>query len=464
MPAVSHPFDAICSFASAYQLFPANHNALVAFSGGPDSVFLVRFLQERYPEIQLHLVHFLHGLRSDSENDRAFVESAGREWDLPVVVQEIPVSRYAKEKHLSLESAGRRLRLTALQEISQQKGIESVYLGHHADDACETMLFRLIRGTRSGMIGIRPRQAYGTLELLRPLLHTPKSQILSYLHAAQIPFLTDFSNDQLHFTRNKIRHQILPICDSINPLYREKMWDFSQYMADLHVFILQYLEADLARVRTGRNVFKIPIEILQKLPPVLAQILIETLARRLVPDSDKLTSVHIMDVLSHLSSQKEIRLPFPQPFTVILNSKWLILSLDDLKPAPFSYSISQFPIRIAIPNATHSFAFKLISKADPSAFKQKDRFYVAFNPQRDTLQFRSWQKGDAMLPWGHGTFKKVSRLFIDAKIERHQRDWIPIILINQEIAAVPMPGIGISDAFKVTSATRSVLEITRVPR
>jgi tRNA(Ile)-lysidine synthase len=196
---------------------------VVAVSGGPDSVALARAVAEARgpaaagPLVLAHLNHMLRGADSDSDADfvaglHAGLKAAGVA-DVRLCVERLDVAGMARREKDNLEALARRERYRFLAEVARREGVGLVATAHTADDQAETVLHRLLRG--SGLQGLRGIAARRTLaegvELVRPLLTSTRAEILGYLHEVQQGFRQDQSNQDRRRTRNRIRHELLPL-------------------------------------------------------------------------------------------------------------------------------------------------------------------------------------------------------------------------------------------------------------
>ncbi len=191
---------------------------VVAVSGGPDSVALLRALIALHDVGPLVIAHLNHQLRgSDSDADEQFV----RDLHAPLVVESphlqlrcerIDIGGQARASGENLEETARRIRYAWLAELARQAGLSCVATGHTADDQAETVLHRLLRGTGlQGLRGIAQRRLLeGSIELLRPLLFVTRTEVLAFLERLQQPFCQDATNADRTRTRNRIRHDLLP--------------------------------------------------------------------------------------------------------------------------------------------------------------------------------------------------------------------------------------------------------------
>ena len=227
---------------------------VVAVSGGPDSVALVRGLLALPTTAgqRLVLAHLNHLLRGrDSDADEAFVHglyetlrSQGHD-KLTLHTGRSEVAAQARAEHGNLESVARRVRYAWLAEVARKEGVPSVATGHTADDQAETVLHRLLRGTGpKGMRGIAARRALVPgVELVRPLLRVTRAEVLAYLARLGQTFREDASNNDRRYTRNRIRHELLLyLAEHYNPAIVAVLCRLAEAVGELY----QGYEADAA--------------------------------------------------------------------------------------------------------------------------------------------------------------------------------------------------------------------------
>ncbi len=189
---------------------------VVAVSGGPDSVALLRALASLKGEAggagRLVVAHFDHRLREDSAADAEFVRALARQLGLPFEKGEATAEQLAHPFTDGVEAAVRLWRYAFLQSTAEKIGARYVALGHTADDQVETVLFNLLRGTGlSGLAGMPRARALGSAtSLIRPMLDVRRSEVLEYLDQIGQSYRTDPSNTSADFTRNRIRNEVLP--------------------------------------------------------------------------------------------------------------------------------------------------------------------------------------------------------------------------------------------------------------
>ncbi len=200
---------------------------LLGLSGGHDSVTLLHLLLVNGHQVTAaHLNHHLRG--KESNRDEQFVRKLCRTWKVPISVGHVDVAKHAQHYKLSTEEAARIARYRFLAQVARQRKIRKVLVGHHQQDQVETLLLKIFRGCSRhqlrGMEMIRsfpvlswkklhfhPKQT--SLQLIRPLLEAPVSEIALYVQQNHLPFCEDSSNHDLSHPRNWIRHRLLPLLE-----------------------------------------------------------------------------------------------------------------------------------------------------------------------------------------------------------------------------------------------------------
>ena len=202
--------------AFQFGLIPPGSGVLCALSGGADSMYLLcRLLEgrERYGW-RVCAAHLNHGLRETAGRDEKFVRDWCGRRGVPLAVGFEDVAGYARREGLSLEEAGRTLRYRFLGQAALEAGCPLIATGHHAGDSAETVLMNLIRGCGlKGLAGIPERRD----NIVRPILEVSRGEIEAYLKEHGVPHVEDETNEDVNYTRNKVRHQLLPLLEELNP-------------------------------------------------------------------------------------------------------------------------------------------------------------------------------------------------------------------------------------------------------
>ena len=203
-------------------LIRKNEKILIAFSGGPDSVFLynlLNFLKKGY-FLEISLMYINHNLREDVGNDLKFVREFSEENNVPLYIESVNVKEYAAENKKSIELAARELRYEAIERTLKNINYDRIATGHNLDDNIETFIFRLVRGTSlKGLKGIHEERG----NIIRPILQFEKNEILNCLQENRKSYIIDYTNNENDYTRNYIRNEIFPMFVNINPNFRNKV-------------------------------------------------------------------------------------------------------------------------------------------------------------------------------------------------------------------------------------------------
>jgi tRNA(Ile)-lysidine synthase len=224
---ILHDVRTILQECSAQIDFPAT--LVLAVSGGADSLCMADAVLQLHDNLGLLPIisHLNHGLRGNqSDADAEFVNQFAHQHAVRFVSSRVNVTELSRQEHVSIEVAARKARYRFLAATAQDAGAHLVLLAHNADDQAETVLLRLIRGTGiSGLAGMRPisslAAAYApnspSIILVRPLLSVSRSDIELYCESRSLAPRRDSTNDDVHYLRNRVRHELLPLMERYNP-------------------------------------------------------------------------------------------------------------------------------------------------------------------------------------------------------------------------------------------------------
>lgn len=225
-----------------YNLIEKREKILLGVSGGPDSLCLLYLfirLRDEY-KLQLICAHFNHALRDEADEEEQFVQNVCAAAGIKCVSEKKEVEKFFQGD--SLEQTARTLRFDFFFKCARQFKIKKCALAHHKDDLVETMLMRLIRGTGlKGLRGFLPQSKMRNLTVIRPLIELRKEEILAWLKKEKIAYCVDKSNFEDKFFRNRIRLQLLPLLEKMNPQVVESMYQLGQTLSWDYEFI--YSEA-----------------------------------------------------------------------------------------------------------------------------------------------------------------------------------------------------------------------------
>ncbi|MBN2144743.1 MAG: tRNA lysidine(34) synthetase TilS [Candidatus Aureabacteria bacterium] len=316
MASVSMNHDSLLdSFLSTIPI--KNENVLVGYSGGVDSTVLLYCLNEEKKKFNFNLyaIHINHGLRGkESDADEIHCGKICKKWGIPFKSIQVDIKARSEQDGISLENAGRNCRRELFKEIAFKKKCSYVFLAHTLDDQIETILFRLFRGTGPyGLNGMEPMRKEGALVWCRPFLEKQKSELIHWAQARHLIWREDSSNLHMYFSRNRIRHELIPLIKSI---FKDQ---FPSSLLRLRNISRDSLKTMLSLVPdkwkecffVNSGTLFIDLKKMDHMKPVLFTELLRKPWFELFPDagiSDH-EKIHNLYTLCHQKAQKQIVLP-----------------------------------------------------------------------------------------------------------------------------------------------------------
>ncbi len=439
---------------------------LVGVSGGADSVCLLFLLDELRREglLSIHVLHVHHGIRGEeADADMAFVERLCVERKLPLSVVRADVPKLATEWQLGLEEAGRRVRYEAFAEYAQKVGADAVCVAHHRDDLAETVLFRLLRGTGvRGVSGI-PACSYPfantKLPLLRPLLRVSRAEIEAYLTQRGIPYCIDSTNADSAYTRNYVRNVLIPACETVNVRAKEHLASFAEQMEPLLRLLDSCLEKALPCCIDDEG---LRIAETMALPEAVQTALVHRFVSEQTGTAKDITERHVVAVRELLTAEvsKEVHLPYG--ITLVRGYEHIICKKDagqaGTKEALFQTMITQFPadVRLSDGGRVHFEVFPYEnSMTIPKNLCTK---WLDYDKIRGDVCVRGRRSGDYMVISVSGHRTMLQDMLVNLKIPKEGRDSMALVACDSEILWIP--GVRGSEAYRITSDTKKVLQIT----
>ena len=318
---------------STYGMLEPKDSVLVGVSGGPDSVALLHVLIKLASRFSLRLgvAHLNHSLRQkDSDKDAEFVASLAGKFDLPCYVRKENVNKYKVENKLSLEEAARRVRYTFLDSVSESNNFNKIALGHHSDDNAELVLMNLFRGSGpKGISGIPPVRDG---KIIRPLINLKRSEIIDYLETKGLKHVSDTSNLDTRYIRNRIRLNLIPL---LKESYNPKIIDTLNRLSEIIGFEEEWIE-DTIHPLFEKTALSLQDDIVSFSVPRLKEIniaarrrIIRKAIERIKGDLRRITFFHIDSVINLLESGSTYKnLDFPDRIRIQLNREHLIFSKE----------------------------------------------------------------------------------------------------------------------------------------
>ena len=464
------PFEVkLHDWIEANGLFEEVDRVLLAVSGGADSVAmayaLYRLRQEGQLPCEFVIGHVNHGLRGgDSDADEVFVLELARQLGMAAAATSVPVNEYAQQKKLSIETAGRTLRLKALSLMAAQHDCDCIVTAHHKDDLAETIIHRLIRGTGfRGLCGIWPiSEVYGA-EFVRPMLGMRRTEIIQYCRDNKLFWREDASNKNINYTRNRIRHHLLPALQTESNAIVDRLSKLSYKSRRFLLWTEKHAQSILAKGRMDktRKQFIFDKDLLKNCPPwIFYEVMREALVKLGVGLRDY-TQKHF-NAIRDMLGQQNAKADFPGDTEVVINKGIVYIQLKR-RPAVRPQESVMFQIGQTIQFGPWKISSKMLNRKEVERFlKTKDPFVEWFDADKITgpVEVRNRRDGDRFWPIGAKGPKKAGRFLIDAGLEAETKQQAFIIADAEKI--LWLAPIRMSEQAKVTQETTKIIEIQMV--
>ena len=428
-------------YIEAEDLCSFGERILLAVSGGVDSVVMAHlFAEAGYGCAIAHCNFQLRGV--DSDADEEFVRSLAGSLEMPVYVKRFDVDREVEEKGISVQMAARELRYIWFEKLAEQHGYEAIATAHNTNDSVETVLLNLSRGTGiRGLTGIPSRNG----KVIRPLLFASRKEIETYAENRHLAFREDSSNRETKYQRNKIRHDVIPAMEQINPGFINTMAGNMKRLEDATAIFSHAVEQVREAIfEMGTEGIRIHIDQLNRLTPLqtwlyelfspfgftrsqcegIEQILEAAPGKRSISSTHQLYKDRdqLILVKSKAESFERYYLDRPEKNSLL----------------PFSMDV------------------EVMDRLELGEIP-RDRNTACLD--YDTIPFpltiRHWLHGDYFYPLGMDQIKKLSDFFVDQKVPVPEKERIWILATGRKI--VWIMGHRIDNRFRITDQTKRVL-------
>ena len=417
----------ILETVKANALIPTGTTVTVALSGGADSVALLYALSKLKEQlnISLNAAHLNHLIRGEEAfRDEAFVNEFCGKLGIPLICERIDVPKFAKENNLSLETAARQLRYDFLRRVSG----DLIATAHTASDNLETVLLNLTRGTAiDGLCGIPIKRE----NIIRPLISSTRDMIENYCKENDLPFVTDSTNLSDDYTRNMLRHSVIPVLKKINPQVENSVIKTSKSLKNLSVMITNEAKAFINKNFVDSKLKLADFGFLNT--EIAKRVIIEFI--KLLDNEISLESCHIDEIYKICINGGKTNIP---KNCYCVNNDGFLRFADGKKLKIPSYDVKISKISQKINNLF------LNSSLDCDRIVGK-------------LVVRTRQSGDSIRLANRGCTKTLNKLFNELSIPTYLRDSIPVI--SDDKGVVWIYNIGVSQRCAVTPKTKNAYEI-----
>ncbi|HBL84103.1 MAG: tRNA lysidine(34) synthetase TilS [Clostridiales bacterium GWF2_38_85] len=414
-------------------LIEPDQTVIFGLSGGVDSVSLLYALNEiskKYP-FKIIALHVNHGIRENAVRDEEFSRSFAQSLGVKFISEKIYIPKAAEELKQGIEETARQFRYILFEQAAEKYNADKIITAHNKNDNAETVLLNIIRGAGlNGICGIALTRG----KIIRPMLIYTRAEIEEYAHFCDLSYVVDETNLDIEYTRNYIRHEIIPLLEKQNSNTIENICNLSK---------LAKRDIDLLNGISHSDVI-----INDKLPPSI-------LSRRIITQFSKhsdrtLSNKHIEAIMNTIYSAKSAIISLPDNLQAVIDKiSFLITGEIQQIEEPWSFVLKQGENRynnIEIILSTDKI------KITEIIYNLSIQFVLDFDKIKGTIFARSRHSGDSFVC--HSINRNVKKCFINKKIKKEVRDQIPVICDSEGIICVPY--IGVADRVYNKNAERSI--------
>ena len=437
--------DKVAEYTSAIDLFSSPCHVLLGLSGGADSMALLHALTHWETPLQVSAIHINHGLRgAAADADEAFVREYCAQCSIPLTVVHADVMAVAEEYGFTIEEAGRQVRYEAFEATRCAVNADYVLTAHTADDQAETLLMHLVRGCGvDGLAGIPAKRG----NIRRPLLCCTRAEIEEYCAVNDISFLTDETNADTQYTRNYVRHRVLPLLRELNPSVGEALLRLSKcakedsdYLNDMAQSALRMAVCD-----GGYSAKTIAAQ-----PPVIRRRMLRLMLREV--SLSTIAEAHILAAEEVVLCQNGvISLCDGYLFSVEQGVVTVRKEINDNAPEPMAIDT----VPVVVPWGRYICTLIEDTADATNVHKLFLQTAVDYDKIVGRLCLRCRRMGDYLHPCGRGVGKSLKKLMNEWRIPAHLRDVYPLLCDDKGVVLVP--GFACDERVKATENTKHYL-------
>ena len=423
-----------------HKLLNEHDRLLLGVSGGVDSMVLLHLFQQLpYTFTVAHVNFGLRGVESDE--DEAFVVEYCRKHNIKVFTNNVDTLAYVNSSKVSIQMAARSLRYDWFEKLKIEHQFKHLLTAHHSDDSVETIFINILRGTGiSGLKGITSNE-----NAIRPLLPFTRAEIIEYANSVNLAWREDSSNAKEDYLRNKLRHSILPMFDSINDTWRQKLVQLSDDISVSENILTDYYIQHLPKFYSDARIQLAKLNDLDFSEWMLRRLLI----------SLGFTHQTISDIILNLDIQKG---KIYESSTFILQKEegaFRVIAKNENQTDKFSAMIIEEQNQVEYSNSIFEMDNILVSEFG-GEYREKESF-LDYNKLDFPLLIRKWQAGDWFVPFGMKGRKKLSDYFVDEKFTIQEKENTFVIVSGEDIVCIL--GHRIDDRYSVKGNTTIIYHI-----
>lgn len=445
----------ICAVLEAFEEYISNNQLcnkkekiLIAVSGGIDSVVLLDlFYKAGY---SLSIAHCNFKLRNEESNgDEEFVKKLAGKYKVECYSKSCDTISYAEKYGYSIQEAARELRYQWFEEICRNNGYHKIAVAQHADDQVETFFINLLRG--SGLAGLKGMPVKRR-NIIRPLLFTNRNNIEFYADDNGLEFREDTSNQSNKYLRNRIRHDLIPQLGNIQTGYKEAIVRSLGYLKEDFQLLRGFMDSKKEELLIHEeNSFKIPIDTLinQKNHGILLYYILKDFGF----SRDQTDSI-----INSINDKRTGKLFVSKDYQLLVDRDSLILKENSATIEKNEFLLQQAGDQVEKPFLLRS---KVLKNIDiEHIVKNSSIAYFDLEKLKFPLIIRKWKAGDRFVPFGMKGSKLISDFLIDLKTDRFEKENVYVLESDGRITWVI--GYRISDNYKITDKTKSILSVQKM--
>jgi tRNA(Ile)-lysidine synthase len=435
-------YERFIEYSQQNRLISSESNILLAVSGGIDSMVMAFLF--RKAAIRHSIAHCNFSLRGkESDGDEEFVKNYADRNKLPFFTIRFDTLGYAASRRISVQMAARELRYNWFDELYNSKGFDAVAVAHNLNDDAETALLNFIRGTGlGGLTGMRQHHR----NIIRPLLFATRDEIAAFADLNKIDYREDSSNAEIKYTRNRIRHRIIPEMQKVNPYFLSTLADTMDHLRSSSEIIEKYIDSLHEKLfrHVGGSV-EADLKSLRSLDP-LAPHLYELFRRYGISSNQTDEVMSLLDA----SPGKQV---YTSTHRLLMDREKIIIRRDTELPSACQFaSVDEMRISGLFTN------LRITGPTDEVLPQSNLTACVDLSLVTFPLNVRPWEPGDRFMPLGMSHMKKISDFLIDLKVPVTSKEKVLLLLSGDDIIWVM--GYRIDNRFRVTDQTRQILIMT----
>ncbi len=447
----------VLSFVSQHHMIERGSHILVGVSGGADSVCLLLILKELTPyyDASLTAVHVEHGIRGEeSQKDARFVQQLCEKHKIPCRVYSCDAPAYAKAHGMTLEEGARELRYGFFAQAARETKADRIAVAHNQNDCAETLLFHLARGSGlRGMCGIVPVRE----TIIRPLLSVSRGEIESYLEKIGQSYRIDATNLETEYSRNKIRHQVLPQLLEINSGAVAHLYQSTELISEALLLVEQQAK-EAQKKCISKDVLT---DSIKEYPPLIQKTATLHFLGAQAGSRKDIAGIHVRQVLSLFEKQTGKRIGLPYGLQACRVYEGIKIERKNEKEQEQEAACVKLEPGTDFSSERYGVVVSSRLLEGPLEFheipKKKYTKWFDYDKIKNTLLLRNRYPGDYFVMDASGRRQKLKKYLINEKVPKERRD--SVLLLAEGSHIIWAIGYRISEVYKVTEDTQRILEV-----